>query len=116
MARLRVDFESRNQSGPKAKEATSILRDLPSGSLVLVYRTIKKNWDSPFMYIYIEGETVVVKLHGGGRIFRSICVETWSKSVFVTDQEMYPSTMEKDEEIHKANYYIEDGDIIEFGT
>lgn len=53
MARRGVVFKIRHPRVPRAKEASSRLRELPSVSLVIVYRTIKNTWDGPFKYISI---------------------------------------------------------------
>ena len=80
-ASRRIKFALTHTNSPKAKEQSAYLRNLPSGALVLVYRTTTKGWEGPFHFISIEGETVVVQLHQGRRIFRSTCVRPWQKSI-----------------------------------
>ena len=44
---------------------------------MLVYRTVSKKWEGPFRYISCEGETVVVQLDVGRKIFRTTCVKPY---------------------------------------
>lgn len=74
-AKLRLAFALKHPSRPKAKESSSLFHDLPSGSKVLVYRTKSKRWEGPYTYISSEGETIVVQLPQGRRIFRSTGVK-----------------------------------------
>lgn len=76
-AKRRVAFALRHPSGPKAKEASAALQNLPPGSKVMVYRTKSKSWEGPFRFIDCEGETAVIQLPRGRRVFRSVCVKPW---------------------------------------
>lgn len=80
-AKRRIAFAIRHPSNPKAKEMSSRLRDLPSRSPVLVWRTKPKLWEGPFRFISVEGETAVVQLNRGRRIFRTSCVKPWIRSL-----------------------------------
>ena len=79
-ASRRINFALRHTPTPKAKEKSAELYNLPSGAPVLVYRTTTKLWEGPFKFISIDGETVVVQLARGRRIFRRTCVKPWIKS------------------------------------
>lgn len=85
-AKRRIDLELHHPGGKKAKEQSERLITLPYGSLVLVYRTTSRTWEGKFSYIYVEGETAVVQLHQGRKIFRTTCVKLWTKSIL---QEKY---------------------------
>lgn len=71
-AKRRLAFALRHPSGPKAKETSAALHNLPAGSPVFVYRTKTKSWEGPLRFISIEGEAVVVQLKNRQRIFRSV--------------------------------------------
>lgn len=75
----RIAFALRHPSSPKAKELSQRLLDLPAGSPVLVYRTKTKQWEGPYKYIAIEGETVTIQLPRGRKIFRTTCVKPWTR-------------------------------------
>lgn len=79
-ANRRLAFALKHTSGPKAKEMSERLRDLPSRSPVLVYRKITKKWDGPFKYVSDDNETAVVQLRRGRKIVRTTCVKTWVRS------------------------------------
>ena len=79
-SKRRIAFALRHPGIPKDIETTNDLKDLPAGSLVLVYRTVTKKWEGPFKFISIDGETVVVQLPRGRKIFRSVCVKPYIKS------------------------------------
>lgn len=49
----RVELESRHPSGPKAKEYSARLHDLPDVSPVLIYRTKTDKWVGPYSFISI---------------------------------------------------------------
>ena len=96
-AKRRLAFALRHPSSPKSKETSLALQNLPSGSLVLVYRTKSKRWEGPFRYISCEGETVVVQLQRGRRIFRTTCVKPWVKSNFKRNHDS-PCDNDKEED------------------
>lgn len=77
-ARRRITFALKHPSSPKAKEHSKLLMDLPAGSPILVYRTTSKKWEGPFKFISIEGETAVIQLHRGRKIFRSTCIKPYA--------------------------------------
>ncbi|CDF37987.1 unnamed protein product [Chondrus crispus] len=74
-AQRRVAFGLRHPGGPKAKENSEELSRLPAGSPVYVYRNTTEKWDGPYPFIHIDGETVVVQLPRGRKIFRSNVVK-----------------------------------------
>ena len=76
-ARRRISFALNHPASEKNTKNSEALRDLPAGSPVLVYRSTTDKWEGPFRYISIEGETVVVQLPHGRRIFRSHYVRPW---------------------------------------
>lgn len=81
-AKRRLAFALRHPSGPKGKEATAALAQIPPGSRVLVYRTKNKKWEGPkwegpHRLISLDGETVVVQTERGRKIFRSVCVRPY---------------------------------------
>lgn len=78
----RVSFGLKRHHGPVGKEASSELYKLPSGAQVLVYRQNSQKWEGPFTFIHIDGETVVVQLPSGRRIFRSSVVKPVVRSQF----------------------------------
>lgn len=51
-----------------------MLRRLPAGSLFLVYETTPKAGEAPFPFIDLEGDTPVLEMPRGRRIFRSTCL------------------------------------------
>ena len=65
---------------------------------MLVYRTTTKLWEGPFKFISIDGETVVVQLARGRRIFRSTCVKPWIKSRLGMDERKSDDQRSKEEE------------------
>lgn len=70
----------KHSRGPIAGESSTSLRSLLAGSPVYVYRTRSNSWEGPFPLIQIEGETVVLQLPFGRRIFRSNVVKPVVKS------------------------------------
>lgn len=81
-AQRRVAFGLRHPGGPKAKENSEELSRLPAGSPVYVYRKTTEKWDGPFPFIHIDGETVVVQLPRGRKIFRSNVVKPQNSPSF----------------------------------
>lgn len=73
-AKMKLEFVLRLPSGPKGKEAIELLRNLPFGSVVLVYRTKPKSWEGSFKFVSVDDETAVIQLPHGRRIFRSTFV------------------------------------------
>lgn len=63
-------------------EAISELRKLPDRSPVYVYREKSKKWEGPFPCIQVGGETAVVQLPSGRKIFRSTVVKPVVRSAF----------------------------------
>ena len=105
-SRRRIAFALRHPSNAKAKEQSAQLRDLPAGSPVLVYRTTTKRWEGPFTYITSSGDTAVVQLTRGRRIFRTNCVKPWVKSILGKDKA-------RDESVQVT---LDDGDEVDLGT
>lgn len=79
-ARRVLAFGLRHKTGGKGKEMSERLLKLPAGSPVLVYRTKPKEWTGPHKFISVRGETAVVQLDRGRRIFRSTCVKPYTES------------------------------------
>ena len=77
-ARRRLQFGLRYK-GPYGKERED-LDQLTFGAQVRVYRDQDKKWEGPFKFISKEGETVVVQLPHGRRIFRSNVVKPMEKN------------------------------------
>lgn len=61
-------------------------RKLPAGAPVLVYRQKSKDWEGPFNFIEIQGETVTVQLPSGRKIVRSHVVKPVQKSQLENQQ------------------------------
>ena len=80
-AKRKIAFGLKHCRGPKGKEQSSELYKLPAGSPVYVYREVSKSWEGPFPFINIDGETVVVQLPHGRRIFRSSVIKPANGSV-----------------------------------
>ena len=81
-AKRRLSFALKHSGGPIGKEISEKLRDLPSGSPVLVYCTVTKRWEGPFLFISVQGETAVIQLPRGRKIFRTSCIKPWTESLF----------------------------------
>lgn len=76
-AKRRLAFGLRHQGNGRANRHAEQLNRLPVGSKVLVYRQSTRSWTGPFRFIKIEGNTAIVQLPRGRRIFRSSCVKPW---------------------------------------
>lgn len=74
-SKRRLSFALRHPTSNRNRRNSELLRNLPAGSPVLVYRTTNEKWDGPHKFVSIEGETAVVQLPHGRRIFRSHCVK-----------------------------------------
>lgn len=68
-AKRRLAFALRHPSVPIGKEASARLQDLPPGSKVLIYRTKPNRWEGPYNFVSVDGETVVLQLNHGRKIF-----------------------------------------------
>lgn len=68
-ARRRVQFALKYK-GPYGKERID-LESLSPGSPILLFRDHSNRWEGPFPFISIDGDTVVVQLPSGRKIFRS---------------------------------------------
>lgn len=64
-----------HSGAPKAKEQSGSLRRLPTGSSVLVFRTIWKVWEGRNIFISCYHETCIVQMSRSRRIFRPTCVK-----------------------------------------
>lgn len=73
-SRRRISFGLRHNGSPKANEDNNMLRELPAGSPVYLYRTRTKLWEGPHIFVSIDGETVIVQTPAGRKIFRSNCI------------------------------------------
>lgn len=76
----RLEFGLKHTHAPKAKEKSRRLGRIPAGSKVLVYRNERKRWTGPFIFISMNGETVVIKTRKGRRIYRSTSVKPYNES------------------------------------
>lgn len=85
-AKRRIAFGLRHGSGPKGVEQSEELRKLPSNSPVLVYRETENKWLGPYPLIQVDGETVVVQLPSGRKIFRSTVVKPANGSKFSAEK------------------------------
>ena len=74
-AKRKVAFGLRHTHSPKGKEQEDDLSKLPFGSPVYVYRDKPKQWEGPFKFVNLDGNTVTVQLPHGRRIFRSTAVK-----------------------------------------
>ncbi len=74
-AKRKVAFGMKHYRGPKGKEYNAELNKLPAGAPVYVYRDRSKSWEGPFPFLNIDGETVVVQLPKGRKLFRSCVVK-----------------------------------------
>lgn len=88
-----IYFGLKHSNSPKAREAGKERDKLPIGSKVLVFRDAAKAWTGPFLLIDLQGETVVVQIPRGRRIFRTTRVRPWRLSIL-----KIPSLAEKEEE------------------
>ena len=95
-AKRRVSFALRHTAGPKAKEISQRLVDLPSGSPILLFRTSTKKWEGRYKFISVDGETAVIQLNKGRKIFRSTCVKPWVKSALGSNNKETLNTEEED--------------------
>ena len=86
-SRRRIAFALRHPISAKARDQSTKLMALPSGSPVLVYRTTTKTWEGPFKFISCENETVVVQLSKGRRIFRTTCVKPYTDPALSQDND-----------------------------
>lgn len=79
-AQRRVALGLRAKGIPIRGEISEKFLKLPAESPVYVYRAHRKRWEGPFPFIQIDGETVVVQLSPGRRIFRKNVVKPviWS--------------------------------------
>lgn len=74
-ARRKVLFGQRHR-GPYGRERLDLMK-LPHGADVLIFREKQKKWTGPHKFISIEGDTVVVQLPHGRKIFRSHVVKPY---------------------------------------
>lgn len=72
----KVAFGLRNAGSPKGMEQEENLTKLPAGSPVMVYRNAQKKWEGPFPFVSIDGNTAVIQLPRGRKIFRSTAVKS----------------------------------------
>lgn len=79
-AKRRIEFGIRNFKGPRAFVQSAVLRNLAAGAYVRVYRKKTKQCDGTYTFISVEGETAIVQMTRGRRIFRSTCVRPCIRS------------------------------------
>lgn len=80
-SKRRVAFGLKHTHGSKGLEESENLRKLPAGAPVYVFRQKSNCWEGPFSFIEITGETVVVQMPSGRKIFRSTVVKPANKSL-----------------------------------
>lgn len=78
-AKRKIALAMRHPGGPKAKEHEAELQRLPAGAPVLVNREKTKRCEGPFLFINVEGSTVVVQTPSGRKSFRSHVVKSANK-------------------------------------
>lgn len=66
-------FRSEHLSEQKEKQNSQLLQSLPTGSPVHVYRYISKKWARPFPLIQVKGETAVIQITSGRKIYSKCC-------------------------------------------
>lgn len=59
----------------KCEEASVPLRKLPPRSPVFLYRHSSKTWEGPFNILHIEGETDVIHMRYGRKLFSYACMK-----------------------------------------
>lgn len=79
-SKRRIEFVLRHPSGPNDNDNLNHLTFLPIGSSVLVWRTSSKDWTDPHKLINMDGETIVVQLPKGRKIFQSTSVKPWTSA------------------------------------
>lgn len=102
-ATRKINFALNHPNMPKGNETSKDLTHLPSGTPVLVYRQKSKYWEGSVKFISMKGETVVVQLQRGRRIFRSNCIKPWVKSELSNTTDPTPTKKEKENNVMKVN-------------
>lgn len=74
-AKRRVSFGLKHRRGPIRKEHSNELSKLPARSPLYMFRQKSNKWEGPFSFIQLEGETDVVQMPAGRKIFRSHVVK-----------------------------------------
>lgn len=81
IAKRKTQFALKHTRTPKGKESSLDLHDLPAGAPVFVWRESSDSWEGPYLFINIEGETVVVQLPHGRKLSRSTVVKAKNGSI-----------------------------------
>lgn len=93
----KVAFGLKKICHPIGNESSEKLRQLPAGSPVLVYRNKTKGWEGPFTFIHIQGETAVIQLPSGRKIFRSNVIKPITESTFKDATNISNNTTDDDD-------------------
>lgn len=56
-AKRKIYFRLRHQGAPREKDVSAIIREIPSGSPVLIFRTKIKRWEVPDVFFFIDGKS-----------------------------------------------------------
>ena len=103
-SKRRIEFGLKYK-GPYAGEMHE-LDSLPHGSPVLVFRNKHKKWEGPFKFLEKTGETVVVQLPSGRKIFRSCAISPYKVHGNIepcSDGVAYDSILALNEAVFSAN-------------
>ena len=95
-AQRKVQFGLRYK-GPYGRERKDLF-NLPHGAPILIYRNKTEKWEGPFKFISIEGDTVVVQLPHGRKIFRSHVVKPYLRSDDNGDNSLNAKPLLEDED------------------
>lgn len=68
-ARRKMAHGLKHTKEKKGLETSRKLIHLYAGSLVLVYQTKRKEWEGSFKFMHIDGDTVIVEMNNGRRLF-----------------------------------------------
>lgn len=80
IAQSKISFAMKHTNAPKGLESSIPLRDLLGGAPV-IWREKSDSWEGPFPFVHIDGETVVVHLPHGRKLFRSTVVKPTNDSI-----------------------------------
>ena len=93
ISKRKIAFAKKHTHSPKGKASNAEIHKLPAGAPVRVWRESLNSWEGPFPFISIDGETVIVQLPHGRKLFRSTVIKPVNGSGFGDNLE----TAEKEE-------------------